>query len=60
MPAPGLRIDDPRQAALALGNLINGIASHARLSGGSPEGPNAEHLAACRYGVDTLLRAFRA
>ncbi|WP_338878463.1 TetR/AcrR family transcriptional regulator [Achromobacter veterisilvae] len=55
-----LRIDDPRQAALALGNLINGIASHARLSGGSPEGPNAEHLAACRYGVDTLLRAFRA
>ncbi|ASC68279.1 TetR/AcrR family transcriptional regulator [Achromobacter denitrificans] len=55
-----LCIDDPRRAALTLGNLINGIASHARLSGGSVGGPDAEHLAACRYGVDTLLRAFRA
>ncbi|KGD92374.1 TetR family transcriptional regulator [Achromobacter sp. RTa] len=55
-----LRIDDPRQAALTLGGLINGIAAHARLSGGSADGPDAEHLATCRYGVDTLLRAFRA
>lgn len=54
-----LRIDDPRQAALTLGNLINGLASHGRLSGGSESGPDAEHLATCRYGVDTLLRAFR-
>nr|WP_191295224.1 TetR/AcrR family transcriptional regulator [Achromobacter xylosoxidans] len=55
-----LRIDDPRQAARTLGNLIDGIASHARLTGGRAEGPNEEHLATCRYGVDTLLRAFRA
>lgn len=55
-----LCIDDPRQAARTLGNLIDGIASHARLTGGRAEGPNEEHLATCRYGVDTLLRAFRA
>ncbi|CAB3898691.1 HTH-type transcriptional regulator BetI [Achromobacter anxifer] len=54
-----LRIDDPRLAARTLGNLINGIASHARLTGGWAEGPDAECLATCRYGVDTLLRAFR-
>jgi len=55
-----LRIDDPRLAARTLGNLINGIASHARLTGGRAEGPDEDHLATCRYGVDTLLRAFRA
>ncbi|WP_238913763.1 TetR/AcrR family transcriptional regulator [Achromobacter insolitus] len=55
-----LRIDDPRLAARTLGNLINGIASHARLTGGRAEGPDDEDLATCRYGVDTLLRAFRA
>lgn len=55
-----LRIDDPRLAARTLGNLINGIASLARLTGGRAEGPDEDHLATCRYGVDTLLRAFRA
>lgn len=55
-----LRIDDPRLAARTLGNLINGIASHARLTGGRSEGPDDEDQATCRYGVDTLLRAFRA
>ncbi|HEY9269990.1 MULTISPECIES: TetR/AcrR family transcriptional regulator [Achromobacter] len=55
-----LRIDDPRLAARTLGNLINGIASYARLTGGRDEGPDEDHLATCRYGVDTLLRAFRA
>lgn len=54
-----LCIDDPRRAAAMLGNQINGIAFQARLSGGGAEGPDAEHLAACRYAVDTLLRAFR-
>ncbi|CAB3631282.1 TetR/AcrR family transcriptional regulator [Achromobacter pestifer] len=55
-----LKIDDPRQAALTLGNLINGIAFHARLVGGYADGPHAEHLATCHYGVDTLLRAYQA
>ncbi|KAG1444229.1 hypothetical protein G6F57_017871 [Rhizopus arrhizus] len=54
-----LKIDDPRQAALTLGNLINGIAFHARLVGGYAEGPHADHLATCHYGVDTLLRAYQ-
>jgi len=54
-----LKIDDPRQAALTLGNLINGIAFHARLVGGYADGPPAEALATCRYGVDTLLRAYQ-
>lgn len=54
-----LNIDDPRQAALTLGNLINGIAFHARLVGGYAEGPPAQHLATCHYGVDTLLRAYQ-
>ncbi|MBB1595870.1 TetR/AcrR family transcriptional regulator [Achromobacter sp. UMC46] len=54
-----LNIDDPRQAALTLGNLINGIAFHARLVGGYADGPRAEHLATCHYGVDTLLRAYQ-
>ncbi|WP_315135026.1 TetR/AcrR family transcriptional regulator [Achromobacter marplatensis] len=55
-----LKIDDPRQAALTLGNLINGIAFHARLVGGYAEGPHADHLATCHYGVETLLRAYQA
>lgn len=55
-----LRIDDPRLAARTLGNLINGIASHARLTGGRPDSLHDDDLATCRYGVDTLLRAFRA
>ncbi|NMK48491.1 TetR/AcrR family transcriptional regulator [Achromobacter sp. Bel] len=55
-----LKIDDPRQAALTLGNLINGIAFHARLVGGYADGPRADHLATCHYGVDTLLRAYQA
>lgn len=54
-----LNIDDPRQAALTLGHLINGIAFHARLVGGYADGPPADHLATCHYGVDTLLRAYR-
>lgn len=54
-----LHIDDPRQAALTLGNLINGIAFHARLVGGYAGGPPAQDLATCHYGVDTLLRAYR-
>jgi len=55
-----LKIDDLRQAALTLGNLINGIAFHARLIGGYAGGPPAEHLATCRYGVDMLLHAYGA
>lgn len=55
-----LKIDNPRQAALILGNMINGIAFHARLVGGYAEGPHADHLATCHYGVDTLLHAYRA
>ncbi|WP_447919252.1 TetR/AcrR family transcriptional regulator [Achromobacter aegrifaciens] len=55
-----LRIDDPRLAARTLGNLLNGIASHARMTGGRADGLHDDDLATCRYGVDTLLRAFRA
>ncbi|WMD22730.1 TetR/AcrR family transcriptional regulator [Achromobacter seleniivolatilans] len=54
-----LKIDNPRQAALILGNMINGIAFHARLVGGYAEGPHADHLVTCHYGVDTLLHAYR-
>ncbi|MFD4838945.1 TetR/AcrR family transcriptional regulator [Achromobacter sp. NPDC058515] len=55
-----LKIDDLRQAALTLGNMIHGIAFHARLVGGYAGGPQADHLATCRYGVDMLLHAYGA
>jgi TetR/AcrR family transcriptional repressor of mexJK operon len=55
-----LKIDDLRQAALTLGNMINGIAFHARLAGGYADGPPAALLTTCRYGVDMLLHAYRA
>ncbi len=53
-----LKIDDLRQAALTLGNMINGIAFHARLEGGYASGPPAGLLATCRYGVNMLLDAY--
>ena len=53
-----LKIDDLRLAALTLGNMINGVAFHARLEGGYPDGPPAPLLATCRYGVDMLLHAY--
>lgn len=55
-----LKIDDLRQAALTLGNMINGIAFHARLAGGYADGPPADHLATCHYGVNMLLHAYGA
>ena len=53
-----LAMDEPAQAALMLGNLINGIAHEARLDGGYPDGPPERDLAACRYGIAAFLRAF--
>jgi len=53
-----LKIDDLRQAALTLGNMINGLAFHARLDGGHADGPPASLLATCRYGVNMLLHAY--
>ena len=54
-----LRIDDTRQATLMLGHLINGIAHEARIVGGYTDGPSAADRAACRFGIDAFLRAFR-
>jgi AcrR family transcriptional regulator len=53
-----LAIAEPAQAALMLGNLINGIAHEARLDGGYPDGPPERDLAACRFGIAAFLRAF--
>jgi TetR/AcrR family transcriptional repressor of mexJK operon len=54
-----LAIAEPAQAALMLGNLINGIAHEARLDGGYPDGPPERDLEACRYGIAAFLRAFQ-
>ncbi len=55
-----LQIDEPARAAMLLGSLVNGIAHEARLSDGYPDGPSPHDREACRYGVQTFLRAFQA
>lgn len=54
-----LVIAEPAPAARMLGYLMHGITHEARITGGYAQGPTAEDLAACRYCIDTFLRAFR-